>query len=87
MAREIEEKHYRLHVMINNAGTFEPKRELTEDGLETTFVVNYLAPFLLTNLLFDLRKKSAPSRIVNVASIAHWNSTGGLEQLSGRAEL
>ena len=45
---------------------------MTVDRLETTFAVNYLAPFLLTQELIDLMKKSASSRIINVASVAHW---------------
>lgn len=74
LAAKIKDSHDRLHVLINNAGTFQPERRLTEDGLETTFAVNYLAPFLLTNELLDMMKRSAGCRIVNVASIAHWNS-------------
>ena len=62
--------HYtRLHVLINNAGAaFPGRRRETVDGLEMTFAVNYLAPFLLTNLLLDMLKASAPARIVNVSS-------------------
>src|SRR5579863_10050278 len=66
--------HYtQLHVLINNAGAgaaFTGRRE-TVDGLEMTFAVNYLAPFLLTNLLLDVLKTSAPARIVNVSSNSH----------------
>ena len=61
--------HYtRLHVLVNNAGaTFSGWRE-SVDGLEMMFAVNYLAPFLLTNVLLDVLKASAPARIVNVSS-------------------
>ncbi|MGI8586502.1 MAG: SDR family oxidoreductase [Chloroflexia bacterium] len=71
LAAQIREQHDRLDVLINNAGVALDHRQVTEDGLETTFAVNYLAPFLLTHLLLDLLKKSAPSRIVNVASYTH----------------
>ncbi len=64
--------HYtHLHVLINNAGASFPGRRETVDGLEMTFAVNYLAPFLLTNLLLDVLKASAPARIVNVSSNSH----------------
>src|SRR5256884_3769136 len=63
--------HYtHLHVLINNAGAaFPGRRRETVDGLEMTFAVNYLAPFLLTHLLLDVLKASAPARIVNVSSV------------------
>ena len=73
MADEIKREQSDLHVLINNAGTFSKERLLTKDGLEMTFAVNHLAPFLLTMLLLDLLKASAPARIVNVASGAHRN--------------
>jgi NAD(P)-dependent dehydrogenase (short-subunit alcohol dehydrogenase family) len=60
-----------LQVLINNAGALLHKRSLTSDGLEVTFAVNHLAYFLLTNLLLDLLRAGAPSRIVNVSSAAH----------------
>src|SRR5437764_13741941 len=65
--------HYtQLHVLINNAGaTFPGRRRESVDGVEMTFAVNYLTPFLLTNLLLDVLKASAPARIVNVSSNSH----------------
>jgi len=71
LAASFIEKHDRLHVLINNAGIIPPKRTVTVDGLETQFAVNHLAPFLLTNLLLDVLKDSAPARVVNVSSTAH----------------
>src|SRR6266853_1997116 len=64
--------HYtHLHVLINNAGAAFPGRRESVDGLEMTFAVNYLAPFLLTNLLLDVLKNSVPARIINVDSDNH----------------
>ena len=63
--------HDRLDVLINNAGLFSPRYRLSADGIELTFAVNHLAPFLLTNLLLERLKESAPARIVTVASEAH----------------
>jgi NAD(P)-dependent dehydrogenase (short-subunit alcohol dehydrogenase family) len=60
-----------LDVLINNAGGVNLSRRETLDGLEMTFALNYLAPFLLTNLLLDKLKASAPARIVNVSSDSH----------------
>ena len=71
MAEEIGSRYPRLGVLINNAGTYEKERHLTKDGVEKTFAVNFLAPFCLTRLLLPLLEKSAPSRIVTVASSAH----------------
>lgn len=71
MAAEILDKYSRLDVLVNNAGTYLRKHEMTEDSFESTFAVNHLAPFLLTNLLLDLLKKCAPAKIINVSSMAH----------------
>jgi NAD(P)-dependent dehydrogenase (short-subunit alcohol dehydrogenase family) len=68
LAEQIVSKHDRLDVLVNNAGIIAREREETADGVELTFAVNYLAHFLLTNLLLPLLKASAPARIVNVAS-------------------
>lgn len=69
-AAEFMRRHDRLHVLVNNAGGYNPRRELSKDGLELTFAVNHLGYFLLTNLLIDLLKASAPARVVTVASEA-----------------
>ena len=68
---EYKKKHTKLHLLINNAGIWETKRNHTEDGIEKNFAVNHLAPFLLTNLLLDTIKESSPARIINVSSEAH----------------
>ena len=60
-----------VQVLVNNAGGVNLARELTEDGIERTFGVNHLAPFLLTTLLLDLLTKSGPARVVTVSSAAH----------------
>lgn len=74
-ATEFQERHDALHVLVNNAGIVQDARSTTEDGFETTFQVNHLGPFLLTNLRLDLIKRSAPARIVNVSSSAHRTAT------------
>jgi len=71
LVESFKQSYTQLHVLINNAGVFMLRRRATVDGLEMTFAVNFLAPFLLTNLLLDLLKASAPARIVNVSSEAH----------------
>jgi NAD(P)-dependent dehydrogenase (short-subunit alcohol dehydrogenase family) len=70
LADEFRESHDRLDVLVNNAGLVQSERTETPDGIETTLAVNHLASFLLTNLLLDLLKKSAPSRVVTVSSEA-----------------
>lgn len=74
-AAAILERVPRLHVLVNNAGIFASERTLTDDGVELTFAVNHLAPFLLTELLADRliasAEPAAPSRVINVSSIAH----------------
>jgi len=64
-------KYSHLHVLINNAGGFFLRRQLSVDGIEMTFALNHLAGFLLTNLLLDAIKASSPARIINVSSNAH----------------
>ncbi|MFV1992197.1 MAG: SDR family oxidoreductase [Acidimicrobiales bacterium] len=60
-----------LHVLINNAGLILTDRTESEDGIEATFAINHLGPFLLTELLLDRLKQSAPARVVTVSSVAH----------------
>jgi retinol dehydrogenase-14 len=83
LAVEFNETHPRPDVLINDAGLFRSERITTADGLETTFAVNHLAYFLLTNLLLDVLKTSAPSRIVNVSSGDHTNGTIDFDDLQG----
>jgi NAD(P)-dependent dehydrogenase (short-subunit alcohol dehydrogenase family) len=71
LAAAFTERYARLHVLVNNAGALFWRRRQTADGLEMTFAVNHLAPFLLTNLLLDPLKASAPARIITTASAAH----------------
>ena len=67
-AAEIAARHERVHVLVNNAGSFLARREVTEDGVERTLAANYLGHFLLTAALLDSVKAAAPARIVNVTS-------------------
>ena len=75
LAQRVLDDYDRIDVLVNNAGTVFDKRTLTEDGVEATFAVNYLAPFLLTSLLRDRLVASAPARIVNVSSVGHYQGT------------
>ena len=70
LAEDFGDRHDRLDVLVNNAGLVLSERNETPDGIEAQFAINHLAPFLLTNLLSDLLKKSAPSRVVTVSSEA-----------------
>ena len=70
-AAEIDRRYGQLHVLINNSGLLIGKRRLTADGIESTFALNHLGYFHLTNLLLDKIKASAPARIVNTSSMAH----------------
>jgi NAD(P)-dependent dehydrogenase (short-subunit alcohol dehydrogenase family) len=83
LAAEFSRKYQKLHVLINNAGLILGKRTPTKDGLETTFVVDYLSHFLLTNLLLETIKASAPSRVINVTSDAHTAGHINFEDLQG----
>jgi NAD(P)-dependent dehydrogenase (short-subunit alcohol dehydrogenase family) len=83
LAREVLAAYPRLDVLVNNMGGFWATRRITADGLEHTFAVNHLAPFLLTDLLLDRLTASAPSRIVTVSSGAHATGTMNFSDLQG----
>jgi len=68
LAAEVLDRYPRLDVLVNNVGGFWASRHVTADGLEHTFALNHLAPFLLTSLLLDRLKASAPARVVTVSS-------------------
>ena len=71
LAEQVLERYPSLDLLINNAGALYRTRQLSEDGIELTWAVNHLAPFLLTNLLCDRLKQSAPARVITTASDAH----------------
>ena len=83
LADTFKSRYQRLDVLLNNAGLYAGQRTLTVDGIETTFAVNHLAYFLLTNLLLDVLKQSAPARIVSVSSGAHKRGTIDFNNLQG----
>jgi retinol dehydrogenase 14 len=83
LASAVLDAYPRLNVLINNVGGFWAHRHPTADGLEHTFALNHLAPFLLTNLLLDRLKASAPARVVNVSSGAQSMGRIEFEDLQG----
>jgi len=83
LADEVLQSLSRIDVLINNVGGYWNTRHVTADGLEHTFALNHLAPFLLTNLLLDRLKQSAPARVVTVASNAHSMGRIDFDDLQG----
>ena len=82
LAEQVISHYDRLDILLNNAGGYFAKHELTSDGLERTFALNHMSYFLLTNKLMELLKSSAPARIVNVSSDAHYGIDMEFERLN-----
>ena len=87
LAAAVLDAYSRLDVLVNNVGGFWAHRHITADGLEHTFAVNHLAPFLLTDLLLDRLTRSAPARIVNVFVQRPSDGAGRLRQPARRKGL
>jgi len=83
VAAEMIAAHPVIHVLVNNAGLALKKRELTVDGIERTFAVNYLAYFMLANLLLPALRAAGNARIVNVSSAAHGGGRLEFDNLQG----
>jgi len=75
LSEQFMQRYKRLDLLVNNAGVMLVKSSLSVDGIETTFAVNHLSYFLLTNLLLDVIQSSGPARIVNVSSGLHTMAT------------
>jgi retinol dehydrogenase-14 len=83
LADELLQSLSRIDVVVNNVGGYWHTRHITADGLERTFALNHLAPFLLTNLLLERLKQSAPARVVTVSSSAHRSGRIDFDDLQG----
>jgi NAD(P)-dependent dehydrogenase (short-subunit alcohol dehydrogenase family) len=83
LAAQVLDSYPRLDVLVNNVGGFWAHRHVTADGLERTFALNHLAPFLLTSLLLGRLTASAPARIVTVSSGAHAQGRLDFDDLQG----
>jgi len=83
LADEVLQSLARIDVLVNNVGGYWNTRHVTADGLEHTFALNHLAPFLLTNLLLDRLRQSAPTRVVTVSSNAHTMGRIDFDDLQG----
>ncbi len=86
LAREVQSRYPRLDVLVNNAGALFARRALSADGIELTWALNHLAYVLLTTLLLDTLRASAPARIVHVSSDAHRHARLRFDDLQGQQD-
>ena len=84
LAAELKDRCPRIDVLANNAGAYFARRHESSEGLEMTWALNVLSPFLLTNLLLDRLEASAPARVINTSSEAHERARLNVEDLQGR---
>jgi NAD(P)-dependent dehydrogenase (short-subunit alcohol dehydrogenase family) len=87
LADQVLSTHEHIDVLINNAGIYTTSKAITSDGFEMTFAVNHLAHFLLTNLLLDRIKASAPARIITVSSSAHSDARFDIDNLNAEKKF
>ncbi|MFZ9857537.1 MAG: SDR family oxidoreductase [Roseiflexaceae bacterium] len=83
LAQYVIDSYPRVDVLVNNAGAFFQSRQLSADGIEMTFALNHLAPFVLTSLLLNHMRASAPARIINVSSAAHHGAAMDFDDIYG----
>jgi len=83
MAQQVKRKYSSIDVLVNNAGVYMHSREITEDGLEATFAVNHMAPFLLSQLLIGLLAAARGPRVITVSSVAHTRAQVDFQNLQG----
>ena len=86
LAESVRERHRTLDVLVNNVGAMFSRRQETAEGLEATFALNHLSPFLLTHLLEEPLRSAAPSRVVNLSSEAHRGVTLDFDDLQASSE-
>ena len=84
LAEEFLSRHRRLDVLVNNVGAIVLRRKRSVDGIEMTLALNHLGYFLLTDLLLDVLRSSAPARVVNVSSAAHESARLDFDDLENR---
>lgn len=87
LADQVRSQYHHLDVLINNAGMYTTRKQISPDGFELTFAVNHLSHFLLTRLLLDLIKASAPARIITVSSSAHFDADFDITDLNAEKKF